>query len=45
MRHYSLALTAAFSFAASSPAADGPAEDFEALTDEYWDFVLRENTV
>ncbi|HXH52603.1 MAG TPA: DUF885 domain-containing protein [Sphingomicrobium sp.] len=43
MRHAIFALAAAVSIAFSSPAAAGPAEDFKALTDEYWAFVLREN--
>jgi len=43
MRHATFALAAAVSIAFASPAAAGPAEDFKALTDEYWAFVLREN--
>ena len=30
---------------AASPALAGPAEDFHALTDEYWAFVLKESPV
>ena len=40
LRHVMLA-AAAFAFAA--PAIAGPPEDFKALTDDYWAFVLREN--
>jgi uncharacterized protein (DUF885 family) len=43
MLHRSLALAAAVALAVASPAAAGPAEDFKALTDQYWAFVLREN--
>ena len=42
MRHISLALVAA-SLALASPADADPGSDFQALTDEYWAFVLREN--
>ncbi|HEY0163800.1 MAG TPA: DUF885 domain-containing protein, partial [Sphingomicrobium sp.] len=45
MHHRSLALAAALSLFVASPAAAGPAEDFKALTDEYWAYVLRENPV
>ena len=45
MHHRSLALAAALSLAVASPAAAGPAEDFKALTDDYWAFVMRENPV
>src|SRR5688500_4674501 len=37
----SLALAAALAIA--TPAQAGPAEDFKALADEYWAFVLRES--
>lgn len=43
MRYRSLALAAAAALALATPALAGPAEDFKALTDEYWAFVLREN--
>lgn len=43
MRTLCLALTAATSLAVSAPAAAAPADEFKALTDEYWAFVLREN--
>ena len=42
MRHRQLLLAAAM-LALAAPAIAGPAEDFKALTDEYWAFVLREN--
>ena len=42
MRHCQL-LLAAVTVALSAPAIAGPPEDFKALTDEYWAFVLREN--
>ena len=45
MHHRSLAFAAALALAVASPAAAGPAEDFKALADEYWAFVLRENPV
>ena len=45
MLHRSLALAAAAALALATPALAGPAEDFKALTDEYWAFVLRENPV
>jgi uncharacterized protein (DUF885 family) len=45
MRYRSLALAAAAALALATPALAGPAEDFKALTDEYWAFVLRENPV
>ena len=42
MRHRHLLLaTVALAFAA--PALAGPPEDFKALTDDYWAFVMREN--
>src|SRR5688500_12003570 len=43
MRTRSLILAAAAALALATPALAGPAEDFKALTDEYWAFVLREN--
>ena len=43
MPHRSLALAAAAALALATPALAGPAEDFKALTDEYWAFVLKEN--
>ncbi len=43
MRKLTLAIAAAACVAAATPAAAGPAQDFKALTDEYWAFVLREN--
>jgi uncharacterized protein (DUF885 family) len=43
MRKLTLAIAAAASIFFSPPAAAGPAEDFAALTDAYWAFVLREN--
>ena len=45
MGKLTLALIGAASLAATSPALAGPAEDFKALTDEYWAFILRENPV
>ena len=45
MRRLTLALAAATWLAVSAPAAAAPADDFKALTDEYWAFVLRENPV
>jgi uncharacterized protein (DUF885 family) len=41
----SLALIGAASIALATPAFAAPADDFKALTDEYWAFVLRENPV
>ncbi|MBA3511733.1 DUF885 family protein [Sphingomonas sp.] len=43
MRYRSLALAAAAALALATPALAGPAEDFKALTDEYWAFILQEN--
>ncbi|HZB69602.1 MAG TPA: DUF885 domain-containing protein [Sphingomicrobium sp.] len=43
MRYRSLALAAAAAIALATPALAGPAEDFMALTDEYWAFILKEN--
>jgi uncharacterized protein (DUF885 family) len=43
MRKLTLAIAAAASIAFAPPAAAGPAEDFAALTDQYWAFMLREN--
>jgi len=43
MRYRSFALAAAAALAVASPAAAGPPEDFKALTDEYWAYILREN--
>ena len=40
LRHILLAATV---LALAAPALAGPPEDFKALTDEYWAFVLREN--
>jgi uncharacterized protein (DUF885 family) len=45
MRKLALALAAATALAVSAPALAGPAEDFKALTDEYWAFVLKENPI
>jgi uncharacterized protein (DUF885 family) len=42
MRKLTIAI-AATALVLSAPAAAGPADDFKALTDEYWAFVLREN--
>ena len=42
MRHRHVLLAAA-AFALASPVAAGPPEEFKALTDDYWAFVLREN--
>ena len=36
-------VVAATAMSLAAPAAAGPAEDFKALTDAYWAFVLREN--
>lgn len=44
MRIATLALGAA-ALLFTVPAAAGPAEDFKALTDRYWAFVMRENPV
>jgi uncharacterized protein (DUF885 family) len=38
-------LMAATALALSAPAAAAQADDFKALTDEYWAFVMRENPV
>ncbi len=38
-------LMAATALALAAPAAAAPADDFKALTDEYWAFVMRENPV
>jgi hypothetical protein len=43
MLHRSLILAAAAAIALATPALAGPAEDFKALTDEYWAFILKEN--
>ncbi|MGI8705964.1 MAG: DUF885 domain-containing protein [Sphingomicrobium sp.] len=40
-----LALTGAVSILLATPAFAAPADDFKALTDEYWAFVLRESPV
>lgn len=45
MRRLTLAFAAATMFAVSAPAAAAPADQFKALTDDYWAFVLRENPV
>ncbi len=44
MRRFSLALAASTIALASSASAAAP-EDFKALTDEYWAFVMRENPI
>jgi uncharacterized protein (DUF885 family) len=44
MRLMSLALAGA-ALALAGPASAGAPEDFKALTDEYWAYVLRENPV
>ena len=41
MRRFRLILAAAM-LASAAPALAGPPEDFKALTDEYWAFVMRE---
>jgi uncharacterized protein (DUF885 family) len=43
MRRLPLAFAIAASLAFAAPAVAGPSEDFKALTDQYWSFVLREN--
>ncbi|MEO7240901.1 MAG: DUF885 family protein, partial [Sphingomicrobium sp.] len=45
MRHRSLAFlaAAAATLALATPALASPADDFTALTDAYWAFVMREN--
>ena len=43
MLHRSLVLAAAAAIALATPALAGPTEDFKALTDEYWAFILKEN--
>ncbi|MGH6659741.1 MAG: DUF885 domain-containing protein, partial [Sphingomicrobium sp.] len=40
--HARYALLAATMLALAAPATAGPPEDFKALTDDYWAFVLRE---
>ncbi len=40
---YRHALLAAAAFGIAAPVAAGPSEDFKALTDDYWAFVIREN--
>ncbi|WP_310468870.1 DUF885 domain-containing protein [Sphingomonas sp.] len=45
MRTLTFALAAAASLALAAPAAAAPADDFKALTDAYWAFVLRENPI
>ena len=45
MRNLCLAIAAAASLTFASPAPAGPAEDFKALTDDYWAFVLKENPI
>lgn len=42
-RHYFLLAAASLALAASANA--GPSEDFKALTDEYWAFVLKESPI
>jgi len=42
MRRFRLMLAAAM-LASAAPAMAGPPEDFKALTDQYWAFVLAEN--
>ncbi len=43
MRHRQSCSLAAAALAVATPAAAGPTEDFKALTDDYWAFVMREN--
>jgi hypothetical protein len=45
MHKPSLALIGALAIAVAPPALASPADDFKALTDQYWEFVLRENPV
>ena len=45
MRYRLLSVAAATALAVATPALAGPAEDFKALTEEYWAFVLRENPI
>jgi uncharacterized protein (DUF885 family) len=45
MRKLTLALIGAASLTFAAPTLAAPADDFKALTDEYWTFVLRENPV
>src|SRR5688500_14563711 len=45
MRRLTLALAAATCLSLAAPAAAGPTEDFKALTDEYWAWVMRESPV
>ena len=45
MRSTSLFLAAAAALAIASPARAGPAEDFKALTDEYWAYFLKQAPV
>ena len=45
MRYRLLSVAAVAALAFATPALAGPAEDFKALTDEYWAFVLRESPV
>jgi uncharacterized protein (DUF885 family) len=45
MRYRLLSVAAVAALAVAAPALAGPAEDFKALTDEYWAFVLRENPI
>ncbi|HVM37871.1 MAG TPA: DUF885 domain-containing protein [Sphingomicrobium sp.] len=40
-----LGICSAVALACAVPAAAAPADDFKALTDEYWAFYLRENPV
>ncbi|MGF1549076.1 MAG: DUF885 family protein [Sphingomonadaceae bacterium] len=43
MRRHAAALALAAAIALAAPAAATPSDDFEALTEEYWAWVLREN--
>ena len=45
MRKSILCLAAASALAFSVPATAGPAEDFKALTDEYWAYFLKQSPV
>ena len=45
MRYRSLTLIAALSASVATPVAAGPTEDFNALADRYWAFVMTESPV
>ena len=45
MRRLTFALCTAASLAIASPAIAGPAEDFHALTDDYWATYLKDNPI